>query len=596
MPFETPKFGQLVARLRHFIARFVAVALLTAWTVTAMAQTPPPSTPPGFPLGSPLPGIVPRIPPGVGPGLPAAPPQPALPPAEAGQSFAIQTVSVDGVTAFPGSAIDPITSGLTGPAVSGDQIETKRRAIVDLYRSNGYVFTTVRAVIRGTELQFAVIEGYVAEVKLDGDVGPAGTQVLRFLDHLVGLKPLKTRDLERWLLLASDIPGLTVKSTLNPSLGDPGALTLIATVTHKVISLYLSADNRAPTFNGPLQGIAALDIDSLTAFGERTQLSFYAAPGPNIFGQASEEFFVGGSGLKFRIYAGAGPAFPTGSLKNEGYNTMTRVFGGQFAYPVIRQREQTLNLTLAFDGIETEADTNLGPNGTSLRGSYDSLRILRIGTDYALFDTLLGADHSATNTLWLRLSQGLPILGSGRDGDTTTPPARLGERVDFTKVNGELTRTQTLFQPFRDATVALRASLDWQVTNVLLPPVEKFYLGGPHFNSGYYYGEVSGDKAVTTSLELQLNTPLPVPMPDKLPITALQAQFYAFYDWGDAWQNTRLENDVVLQSAGGGVRVSVNANTEIDLEGVYRGNLYPNGNSNPALSSAAFYWQIAYHY
>ena len=37
-------------------------------------------------------------------------------------------------------------------------------------------------------------------------------------------------------------------------------------------------------------------------------------------------------------------------------------------------------------------------------------------------------------------------------------------------------------------------------------------------------------------------------------------------------------------------------NTEIDLEGVYRGNLYPNGNSNPALSSAAFYWQIAYHY
>jgi hemolysin activation/secretion protein len=590
MTLETLKFGQFVA----VSWRIVAIATLAGWTVTSNAQTAPAGPPPGFPLGSPLPGIVPRAPPNVGPGLPAPPSQPAPPPAQSEQTFAIQTISVDGVTAFANSAIEPITRGLTGPTVSGDQIETGRRAIVDLYRSNGYVFTTVRAVIRGSDVRFSVIEGYIAEVKLDSDVGPVGTQVLRFLDHLVGLRPLRTKDLERWLLLASDIPGLTIKSTLNPSLGDPGALTLIATVSHKVISFYISADNRAPNFNGPEQGIAALDIDSLTEFGERTQLSFYAAPGPNVFGQASEEFFVGGSGLKFRIYAGAGPAFPTGSLKNEGYNTMTRVFGGQFAYPVIRQREQTLNLTLAFDGVETEADTNLGPNGTSLRGSYDSLRILRIGTDYALFDTLLGADRSATNALSIRLSQGLPILGSGHDGDNTTPPARLGERVDFTKVNGELTRTQTLFQPFRDATVALRASLDWQVSNVLLPPVEKFYLGGPHFNSGYYYGEVSGDEAVTTSLELQLNTPLPVP--EKLPLSPLQAQFYLFYDWGDAWQNTRLENDVTLQSLGGGVRLSVNTNTDIDLEGVYRGNLYPNGNTNPGLSAAAFYWQIAFHY
>ena len=99
---------------------------------------------------------------------------------------------------------------------------------------------------------------------------------------------------------------------------------------------------------------------------------------------------------------------------------------------------------------------------------------------------------------------------------------------------------------------------------------------------------------MTTSLELQLNTRLPVP--DKLPISSLQAQFYAFYDWGDAWQNTRLESDVTLQSLGGGVRLSINSNTELDLEGVYRGNLYPNGTNNSPLSSAAFYWQIAYHY
>lgn len=592
MPIERPRQGFSVAALRIF----ACTGLLAGWANVSLGQTTGGRPPPGFAPGSPLPGIVPRPPVGVGPGLPTPAPQPAPAPTGPARTFAIETVSVDNVTAFPKARIDPITRDLAGPAISEDLIEARRQALVDLYRSDGYVFTTVRAIIHGTDLRFNVIEGYVTDVKLDGYVGPAGTQVLRFLNHLVGQKPLQTAELERWLLLASDIPGLTVKSTLNPSVGDPGALTLIATVSRKVISFYLSADNRAATFNGPGEGIAVASFDSLTEFGERTQLSLYGAPGPSVFGQVSEEFFVGGSGLKFKIYGGAGPAYPTGALKTEGYSTMTRVFGGQFAYPLIRRREQTLNLTLSFDAVETEAMTDLGPGGTSVRASYDSLRIARLGADYVVFDTLLGSNRSASNGASIRLSQGIPALGAERDGDTAALPPRLGEKEDFTKVNGEFSRTQTLFQPYRDATVALRGSMDWQATSVLLPPVEKFYLGGPHFNSGYFYGEVSGDQAVTTSVELQLNTPLPIP--PKFPVSSLQAQFYTFYDWGDAWQNTRLEQDVTLQSLGAGVRLFAGPTTEIDLEGVYRGNPYPTG-SGPgisALRSAAFYWQVAFRY
>jgi hemolysin activation/secretion protein len=569
----------------------LAACLLLIGTRRGAAQPALPRPP----IGSPLPGIAPPQQLKVAPGIPTPPPLQPVPSNEPGQAFPIDNVTLDGLTAFPRPEIDPIIAGLVGPSVTTGQIETARRAIVSLYRGNDFVYTTVRGVISGKTLRFVIVEGYVAEVKLDGDAGPVGTQVLRFLDHLIGERPLRAKALERWLLLASDIPGLSVRSTLDPSTDNPGALTLVARVSRKAVSGYLSADNRAATFDGPTEGIAVMSLDSFTEFGERTQFSFYGAPGPNVFGQASEEFFIGGSGLKLKVYAGAGPAFPNGVLAAIGYQTFTKEFGGQFTYPVIRVRQQTLNVTLGFDALEVNTDNNLGASGGETRASYDSLRIFRLGTNYALFDTLLGDTRGANNQFSILVSQGIVGLGSGRDGDVTTPPPRLGEKVDFTKASGEFSRTQTLFSPYEEASVALHEAVGWQATGDVLPPIEKYYLGGPHFNRGYYYGAVAGDSALTISNELQLNTP--IPLPAKIPLT-LSAQFYTFWDWGEAWQNTRLESDVMLNSVGGGVRLFPNDVTEVDFEGVYRGNKYPNG-SGPnvsALRTAAFYWQVSFHF
>jgi hemolysin activation/secretion protein len=232
---------------------------------------------------------------------------------------------VDGVTAYPAAAIERLIQGLTGAAIPEARIEAARQAIIDLYRSDGYVYTTANAILSGADLRISVVEGYIAEVKLDGDIGPAATQVLRFLNNLVGQKPLRATTLERWLLLAQDIPGLTVRSTLNPSLGDPGVLTLIAQMTRKSVSGLVSMDNRAFTLTGPTQGLLAVNLDSFTALGERTQISIFSAfDNTNRFGQIANEFYLGGSGLKMRIYAGMGTSLPSGQLSVIGYRGQTR--------------------------------------------------------------------------------------------------------------------------------------------------------------------------------------------------------------------------------------------------------------------------------
>ena len=135
----------------------------------------------------------------------------------------------------------------------------------------------------------------------------------------------------------------------------PGALNLVAQVSRQKISGLATIDNRAFRETGPIEFLGLLDFNSFSQFGEKTELSFYHAfPNSQNFGQASTEMFLGASGLKGRVYGGYGATVPTGTLGQQGYNGTTTVFGAALSYPVIRSRQQTLNVNLAFDALDSD--------------------------------------------------------------------------------------------------------------------------------------------------------------------------------------------------------------------------------------------------
>ena len=428
-----------------------------------------------MPQGSPIPRVLPPAPPSVAPGTDLT--RPATPSASPAVDVPVRSVTIAGATAFPQERLQMLTAGLTGPSVSVGKIEAARAALLSLYRTDGFVLTTVTANVSPSgDLRFNVIEGRIAAVKLEGDIGPAGVQVLRFLNHLTEKAPIDNDTLERWLLLAQDIPGVSVHAVLQPSADDPGALTLVAQVERQVVNGLVTADNRAFRQTGPVETLSIVDINSLTQLGEKTELSIYHTDGgTQNFGQASSEFFVGGSGLKVRLYGGYGEAQPSQFLRTIGYQGFTSIFGAAATYPLIRQRQQTLNLVANLDAVETEIRTDSGVNGQPDRASRDSLRIGRLGAEYAIEDTVAGASRPAVNFASVRVSQGLPFLGGTGNGNAT--PGRVNERVDFTKVAIELSRTQTLFVPWNGASVALKARLLGQGSGSVLPPSEKFFLG-----------------------------------------------------------------------------------------------------------------------
>ena len=552
-------------------------ALLIAAVAPVHAQQPPP--------GSPIPRIAPPAPPGVAPGL-------VTQQTETLQNLAPNTprrvlsVTVEGATTLSADDIAAATRDLVGPATATSAIEGARIALLKRYRDGGFPLVTVAASLTADgKLRYTITEGRIAEVQLDGDIGPAGTKVLEFLQKLVLPGPVNAAALERWLLLAQDVPGVALQTVLRPSESEPGALTLVARVARTAITGLVAADNRAFRDSGPEQVLALAGYNSATSWGERTEISLYKSlfNATQIFGQVSLESFIGSSGLKLRLYAGIGDSRPSGVLRTTGYDGKTTVAGVQLSYPLIYTRQQKLNILGIVDVIQSEI-LSTGPTNK------DALRVLRLGTDYALQDQILGAERPAINQVSVRLSHGLRGFGASRNGSTAL--ARLDSQVDYTKISAELSRNQTLYSFSPDTSVSLLALVAGQGSRDIIPAAEKFYLGGMRFTRGFYAGEVTGDNALAATAELQLNTGFQTELFGTQ--RDIGVQFYAFYDWGETWENKVLDANKRLRSVGLGTRATLTQYLELDLEMVSRITRQPSttGSAVKPLPEKAFYWRL----
>jgi hemolysin activation/secretion protein len=566
----------------------LASGALLALAAPAFAQTTAPVT-----QTSPLPHIAPvapALPAGEVPSTGAPAPEAPLP----SLTIPVGSVTIIGATAFPPAQLNAIVAGLANSQQKLSRLETARRALLDLYRGNGYVLSTVMLAIDANgNARFIVTEGRIVDVKLSQDIGPAGTMVLGFLNHLTQERPLREASLERWLLLAQQIPGVSVHAVLQAGSADPGALTLVAEVSLQHESALVTADNRGFDNTGPQEGLAVVDLNSLTSLGDQTEVSFFhTSQSTDNFGQFSESFFLGNSGLRAQLYGGVGRANPSGTLGLAQYHSRLTVFGGRLSYPVLLRRALALNVDLRLDATQNMIITD------SVLTSEDNLRVLRGGTDLAWEDLWAGGARDALNVVQAQMSYGIPALGASADGRTAPPAGRASERIDFWKISGSVSRTQTLLTPLPATSLDLRLEAGGQYACDILPSAEEFYLGGSRYTRGFYSGQVVGDRAAYATAELQLNTGYDFSVFGQ--DIAFGAQTYGFYDYGETWANLSTDLSHRISSYGGGVKLGLNRIHSVELDGeIVRRlttRLQPASSGVAALPEDMIYWGVTARY
>jgi hemolysin activation/secretion protein len=576
-----------------------ALLLLAAAIAPAQAQTSParpqiPSAGLVAPQASPVEKNLPQYQPAIIP--PVEPPQSEEVIPEGGTVVTVQSVEIDGNTKYSSDELAEEYQSIIGKPESVGDIAEAVNHIQLRYRNDGYFLTAARGqftrIGEVVKLHIHVTEGYISDVKIDGETEGGAVKVYEFLRNLLDIRPINIADMERYLLLAQNVPGMSVRAVLKPTGGDSGAVELVAQVARKPFDLFASIDNRGPGTAGPVQLLISGGANSFTSAGERVQVDVFNTPFDlqQVFGEVSAQWFIGSDGLLVRTYAGYGINEPGRELGAERFKGRLDLGGVSARYPLIRARSLSLDLSAAIDVFRSTIDLANGP-GPRARQSSSSIKIARGGFNLGTQDTLWGLVPPAANSFELKFHQGF-------DGAVNEQfPARPGVGNDFEKYTLEVIRVQDLFS-LDDYHFAIKLAADGQWSRDILPPSEKLFLGGSSYGRGFFSGEITGDRAVIGTVELQINSTWPGLLGwTGLSSDAVAVRYYTFADAGTLWDREPGALRGTVKSAGIGIETAITPQVSTVLEGVNRFTLRPTGSivANRETSKAVFF-QVRFQY
>jgi hemolysin activation/secretion protein len=210
--------------------------------------------------------------------------------------FTVNEIQIVGATALSQEQLAETYADLVGTRISLSELYGVANAITAKYAAAGYAlcFALVPAqAIKNGVVRIQVIEGFVARIVLENKHPAVPSVVGAYGWRLLHSRPLKTADLERYLLLANDIPGYTVKAVFD-RLPDrnaaPGATQLILHIDRRVADATITADNRGSRTLGSLRGDAFVSLRSLFGLGEEIQIHTLQSVQPGLLNYYSGLF------------------------------------------------------------------------------------------------------------------------------------------------------------------------------------------------------------------------------------------------------------------------------------------------------------------
>ena len=490
--------------------------------------------------------------------------------------FILKEIVVKGSTVYSHNAFRRWQKRFIDKKVSLALIYRFAEKITAKYRNDGYLLSRAIVVpqnIKNGVVTIQIVEGYIGNLKIRGPVKGSKMFLKSYGKALLRSSPLKAKDLERYLLLIDDLPGVSVESVLVPSKNEPGASELILTLKHKDMDSNAGIDNRGTKFNGPIQMRAGTNTNSVLGFYDRFGIQGVLTSNPDelLFFNGFGEMPVSSEGTKIFISGSFSKSQPGSTLKQFKVEGNSNTFTVRASHPFIRSRGKNLKGYLGFTSRNSKTDL-LNENITD-----DRLRILKLGMAYDFVDRLRGV-----NLFSLGLSKGMNIMDASGPGSLKL--SRADGRSDFTKLSGDILRLQELGPGW-----SLLTGVGWQYAFDSLLSSEEFGLGGPQYVRAYDPSEVTGDHGIAFKLELQKGV--------KTNWNYLKSlQSYLYFDHGTvALRNTTAVQDSSssLTAVGLGMRGNINKwlSGYIEVGQPLSGDVSAEGNSDPR-----FFFSLNAHY
>lgn len=434
-------------------------------------------------------------------------------PAEAKKvSFVLKGVRIKGNCVFSNQdLLQPFKPYINKKITLEDFIQTVDK-ITDKYHKAGFFLS--KAIIPPQRIengivQVQVLEGFINEVKVEGDYGPNKKLLLQYGEALKAMRPIRLQELERIILLMNDIPGMVVKSVLaaDPKVPLGSQITLLTQWTP--VNFIGTYDNYQTLYLGPFETAGNVYFNSVFTPGGTTYLRALSSNTYrrlNYYELRHEQIFAP-CGLVVGLDAFLTKTHPGFILEPLDIFGKSGDVNATLSYPWIRSRTRNVTLQAQFDIMNNESDA-LG----------EQLYIDKI-RDLLLAFQINESFGNGTTFITASIDKGFNIFGADKDAIHS----RLGSSPDFIKFNITGSRTQFLNDIF-----SFFILVTAQYSPRPLFAAEQMIFGGPYLGRGYNLAQFTGDQAIEGTMELRLNT-----TPNKNWLK--QVQFYGFYDVGKLW-------------------------------------------------------------
>jgi hemolysin activation/secretion protein len=476
--------------------------------------------------------------------------------------FTLRDVAFDGLQGIGADELRSAYAPLVGKEQPVSVICEIRDRAATVLRQAGYIASVEvpeQRIADGT-VRFKVLMAKLVQVRVRGNAGGAEKTIAGYLGRLTEQPVFNRFEAERYLLLASDLPGYNVRLSLRPAGTVPGEVIGDVTVVHMPAYVDLNIQDYGSHELGRWGGLLRAQLFGLTGLGDRTTVAIFSTA--DIHEQQTltlgHEFRMGSEGLTIGgnfTYSWARPDIDDGS----DIKSRTLLATLEVGYPFIRRQAHSVRGSVGFDFINQDVDIDgVDLTRDRLRVGFARLNADAISMDFSRRGYSLAEPKWRLSSL-IELRRGLDVFGAtdscgptGADclGPGDVPPSRIEGDATATVLRG------SAYGEFRPAPkVTLSVGVRGQLASSPLLTFEEFSAGNYTVGRGYDPGALLGDRGIGVQSELRVGSVYPRSPKD------VAIEGYGFVDYASIRNKDRLfvdDSSRHLTSVGAGARASFN--------------------------------------
>jgi hemolysin activation/secretion protein len=421
--------------------------------------------------------------------------QNAAPAAQSGPAIHVRAFRIEGNQRIKTAQIQQLLARYLNRDLSPADLRAATDAIAHLYDKSGWlarVLVPPQRVENGN-LLIQVIEGRFGAIVFsdDTDLGALHVSPKRIVDRvqsqLVPGAPLSLSSLTRGVLLAGDLPGISVAAEETGG-ADEGLTNVVLRVENQeLMSGLFAVDNYGEASVGSERATGWLDFNSVFGFGEELDVLGILTPDLQ-FGRINAQLPLNDAGLSLGLNA-------------SGFNYEVHAPGWTASQP--HGSSDSFGSDLEYQLLRT-TDHNLSVGLTLLRKNFYNDDIGGRISDYHVYDAMIFVNANvydrlgggAVSTASLSLGRGwVSMAGSPGEADDRFGADTQGQ---FGMLRYRIDRTQKLA-----GSLSGYLSLSGQLSYQNLDPSEAFYLGGPAAVRAYPVSSNGGSTGQLLTTELR---------------------------------------------------------------------------------------------